>query len=67
MMFSRSNDSQRRDWQTPHFRKTRHYRGGLRASSIAMWRPFYYLPLRLTNQLVFRTGLSLQSVGFDAH
>ena len=35
------------------------------ASSIAMWRPFYYLPLRLTNQLVFRTGLSLQSVGFN--
>ncbi|MGB6557732.1 MAG: hypothetical protein WBE96_10050, partial [Pseudolabrys sp.] len=30
MMFSRSNDSQRRDWQTPHFRKTRHYRGDLR-------------------------------------
>jgi hypothetical protein len=23
------------------------------ASSIAMWRPFYYLPLRLTNQLGF--------------
>src|SRR6476661_5225187 len=23
-------NSQRRDWQTPRFRKTRHYRGGLR-------------------------------------
>jgi len=33
------------------------------ASSIAIWRLFYYRLLRLTNQFVFRPGLSLQSVG----